>query len=60
VDPLNLTGVIAPGPRVAALPSRRIEIRDGLISDATRRAQTVDGAPLDQGKSVRRARAALS
>jgi ATP-dependent Lhr-like helicase len=33
VDPLNLTGVITPGPRVPAVPSRRIEIRDGLVSE---------------------------
>ena len=33
VDPLNLTGVITPGPRVPAVPRRRIEIRDGLVSE---------------------------
>jgi len=33
-DPLNLTGGVAPGPRVPAQSSRRIVIADGLIGEA--------------------------
>ncbi len=29
-DPLNLVGVLAPGPRIAAIASNRILLRDGL------------------------------
>jgi ATP-dependent Lhr-like helicase len=32
-DPLNLTGGIAPGPRVPAHVGRRIEIRDGRLAE---------------------------
>lgn len=30
-DPLNLAGVITPGPRIAQLPSTRILLRDGVV-----------------------------
>jgi ATP-dependent Lhr-like helicase len=33
-DPLNLTGSIAPGPRIPAQSGRRIVIADGLIREA--------------------------
>jgi ATP-dependent Lhr-like helicase len=40
VDPLNVTGVLSPGPRVAALAGNRILYRDG-IPIATREAGEV-------------------
>ena len=33
-DPLNLTGVILPGPRVPAQPARTITLRDGVVERA--------------------------
>ena len=33
-DPLNLTGVILPGPRVPGLRTRSITIVDGAVQDA--------------------------
>jgi ATP-dependent Lhr-like helicase len=42
VDPLNLAGILTPGARVAAQPSRRITIRDGLIEELG--GETLQGA----------------
>ena len=33
VDPLNLTGVLTPGPRVPAQPQRKIVLCDGALVD---------------------------
>jgi ATP-dependent Lhr-like helicase len=30
-DPLNLAGVILPGPRIAAVPSNFVVFRDGIV-----------------------------
>ena len=30
VDPLNLAGILTPGPRIPAVPSRWIVFRDGI------------------------------
>jgi len=34
-DPLNLTGVILPGPRIPGIRTRTVVVTDGAISDAT-------------------------
>lgn len=48
-DPLNLVGVILPGPRVPAVPSTYIIFRDGLPvrSGAARDAGRADTQPID-------------
>lgn len=45
-DPLNLTGVLTPGLRVAAISAHRILLRDGVPTAALRAGQLI---PLDQG-----------
>ena len=44
-DPLNLTGVLTPGLRVAAISAHRILLRDGVPTAALRAGQLI---PLDQ------------
>ena len=46
-DPLNLTGVILPGPRVPAQHARTITLKDGVVRAATTasRAYATDAAP---------------
>jgi ATP-dependent Lhr-like helicase len=38
-DPLNLTGVILPGPRIPAVRTRTIVIADGLVTDGNIHAE---------------------
>ncbi|MGA7129012.1 MAG: hypothetical protein WBZ19_22040, partial [Chthoniobacterales bacterium] len=45
-DPLNLTGVLTPGLRVAAISAHRILLRDGVPTAALRAGQLI---PLGQG-----------
>jgi ATP-dependent Lhr-like helicase len=45
-DPLNLTGVLTPGLRVAAISAHRILLRDGVPTAALRAGQLI---PLDHG-----------
>jgi len=56
-DPLNLAGVILPGPRVPAVPSTLMIFRDGLpIRTVTGRREDPDRqqiAPLSRGLPVR-------
>jgi len=56
-DPLNLAGVILPGPRVPAVPSTFMIFRDGLpIRTVTGRGEDPDRqqiAPLSRGVPVR-------
>ena len=42
-DPLNLAGVILPGPRVPAVPSNFLVFRDGVIVRTVLGRETVDG-----------------
>ncbi len=45
-DPLNLTGVVLPGPRVPSIPGRSIELVDGALAE-TPGPQIADGSPGD-------------
>ena len=46
-DPLNLAGVILPGPRIAAVPSNFVVFRDGVIvRSVTARDTTDHDAPM--------------
>ena len=40
VDPLNLAGILTPGPRIPAVPSRRVRFRDGLPEEASLRTRS--------------------
>jgi ATP-dependent Lhr-like helicase len=48
-DPLNLTGVLTPGIRVAAVSAHRVLLRDGVPTVALKAGQLV---PLTQGVDV--------
>ena len=41
-DPLNLAGVILPGPRIAAVPSNFVVFRDGIVSHTVTGRETND------------------
>jgi ATP-dependent Lhr-like helicase len=46
VDPLNLMGILLPGERVAAIPGRRIHLRNGSLDGAESSAEVaVDTIP---------------
>lgn len=55
-DPLNLSGVILPGPRVPAVPSSFIMFRDGLpvrvLTTKGQRSEDGEIVPLARGASV--------
>jgi ATP-dependent Lhr-like helicase len=44
VDPLNLVGIITPGPRVAAVPGHHVDYRDGVPAVEETRSGTRTGA----------------
>ena len=39
-DPLNLTGVVLPGPRIPAIPSNTVTYADGVVPPGTATPQT--------------------
>ncbi|MCE3222143.1 MAG: putative ATP-dependent helicase Lhr [Nitrospira sp.] len=41
-DPLNLAGVILPGPRIAAVPSNFVVFRDGMVSRTVTSRESID------------------
>jgi ATP-dependent Lhr-like helicase len=43
-DPLNLAGVILPGPRIAAVPSNFVVFRDGTVIRTVTSKETIDRA----------------
>ncbi|MHB8514099.1 MAG: DEAD/DEAH box helicase [Dehalococcoidia bacterium] len=52
-DPLNLAGIITPGPRVAALPRNALVLRDGVaVSVEEGRTVTVRGEAVATGSSA--------
>ena len=56
-DPLNLAGIISPGPRVAAVVRNRLVLRDGLPIASMENGSLVDLANaspeiMDQAKAV--------
>ena len=61
-DPLNLTGIVTPGPRVPAVATRSVTYTDGVPSPAptTPEAPTVDVASHDDGHETRPVGASLS
>ncbi|MGI9431366.1 MAG: Lhr family helicase, partial [Myxococcota bacterium] len=44
VDPLNLAGILTPGPRIPAVPTRRVRFVDGLPEEATLRTRSSERA----------------
>ena len=44
-DPLNLAGVILPGPRIAAVPSNFVVFRDGMVLRTVTSRETTDRQP---------------
>jgi ATP-dependent Lhr-like helicase len=48
-DPLNLAGVILPGPRVPAVPSNFVVFRDGAVVRAVLGREAAD-RPIEQGE----------
>ncbi len=48
-DPLNLTGIITPGPRVGAIGSNRVAYLDGVPVASRESGKTVTLAEVDQG-----------
>ena len=44
-DPLNLAGILAPGPRIAAIAAHRIVLSDGLPTAALKAGQIVPLGP---------------
>jgi ATP-dependent Lhr-like helicase len=47
IDPLNLTGVTLPGPRVPALPGNRLLLRDGVVCARLQAGSVEFAADLD-------------
>lgn len=47
-DPLNLTGILSPGPRVSALASNRILLRDGVTIATLEAGQILKAEPQNQ------------
>ena len=44
-DPLNLAGILAPGPRIAAIAAHRILLRDGVPVAALKAGQVISLEP---------------
>ena len=56
-DPLNLAGILTPGPRVAAIAANRILLRDGVAVAALEAGQVLmlNGAPPAPDRIIERA-----
>ena len=55
-DPLNLAGILAPGPRIAAITAHRILLRDGVPVAALKAGQVIplEGAAREPEYQVER------
>jgi ATP-dependent Lhr-like helicase len=56
-DPLNLIGILTPGPRIAAVTSHRILLRDGVPIAALRAGQVIEleRQRMEAGRSIQNA-----
>jgi ATP-dependent Lhr-like helicase len=56
-DPLNLAGILIPGPRIAAITAHRILLRDGIPVAALKAGQVtaLEGHTEEQDRVIERA-----
>jgi ATP-dependent Lhr-like helicase len=56
-DPLNLVGILTPGPRIAAITAHRILLRDGVPIAALKAGEVfaLDGQPLEPERAIENA-----
>ena len=56
-DPLNLVGILTPGPRIAAITAHRILLRDGVPIAALKAGEVIalDGQPVAPERAIENA-----
>ena len=57
-DPLNLTGIVLPGPRIPAIAAHTVTYIDGAVAGTGRRRRRRDGRPRASGAAIARLRPA--